>query len=115
MALTRQLEEIHLLQCSLLPGELLTFLDDVEAWSSLLAAYPDTTNTPSISEARFEVKLNNAHLWFEVRLPHLYPGGAQPLVSVKGETIARDEQRRWQVTVGDKIQELDGCEYVNFR
>jgi len=55
MALNRQLEELRLLQSSLLPGELLIFLDDVDTWSSLLAAYPDIHYEPNVSlaEARF--------------------------------------------------------------
>jgi len=91
MTLTRQLEELQLLQCSLLPGELLTFLDNVE-------------------KARFQVKLDNAHVWFEAELPRLYPS-VWPVISVKGD-IARDEQARWQGTVKEKMQELHGSEYL---
>jgi len=55
----------------------------------------------------FQVKLDSAHIWFEVELPRLYPsGGVRPMVSVKGD-IARDEQERWQGIVRDKLQELD--------
>jgi hypothetical protein len=108
MTLTRQLEELQLLQCSLLPGELLTFLDNVESWSSLLETYPDILDTSNIPEARFQVKLDNAHVWFEAELPRLYPS-VWPVISVKGD-IARDEQARWQGTVKEKMQELHGSE-----
>jgi len=109
MTLTRQLEELQLLQCSLLSGELLRFIDNAEIWSSLLAAYPDILDTPNISETRFQVKLDNAHIWFEVELPSNYPN-ARPVVSVKGD-VARGEQDRWQSIVREKMQELESTEY----
>jgi hypothetical protein len=108
MTLTRQLEDLHLLQCSLLPGEILSFFDDVDPWPNLLEAYPDIHDTPNISEARFQIKLDNASVWFEVELPRLYPDTV-PVVSVKG-SIARDEQERWQAVVKQKIQELEDSE-----
>jgi len=75
-----------------------------------LETYPDILDTPNISEARFQVKLDNAHVWFEVELPRLYPS-VRPVISVKGD-IGRDEQERWQGTVKEKMQELDGSEYL---
>jgi hypothetical protein len=110
MTLTNQLEDLHLLQCSLLPGELLIFLDDIETWSSLLEACPDITDTLNISDARFQIQIDNAHVWFEVELPRLYPD-IVPMVSIKGN-IAKEEQERWQNIVKQKSQELGDSELV---
>ena len=70
------LEEIHLLQCSLLPGELLLFTDDAARWKALLEAYaldPDDLTLaldPPIAPAHFQVRLESSNAaWFDVVLP----------------------------------------------
>lgn len=112
-SLLRQLEEIQLLDCSLLPGELLLFLEDTHAWATLLAAYPDIDEVPSrstVSEPCFQIKLEEAPLWFEVKLPHDYPT-ARPAILVRGG-IAKTDQSRWQDVVKEKLEDLDTSECV---
>jgi hypothetical protein len=110
MTLTNQLEDLHLLRCSLLPGELLIFLDDSDTWCSLLESYPDIAYSPTgnFSDAHFQIKLDNTNIWFEVELPRFYPG-TPPIVFVKGD-IAREIQERWQTVVKQTLQELEGSE-----
>jgi hypothetical protein len=111
MTLPYQLEDIHLLRCSLLPGELLTFLDDIETWSNLLESYPDITEIPNfVSNARFQIQLHSARVWFEVELPRLLYG-TMSVVHAKGN-IDRDQQERWQATVEQKLEEIKDSEWV---
>ncbi|OCH92978.1 hypothetical protein OBBRIDRAFT_790700 [Obba rivulosa] len=120
--LPRQLEELHLLKCSLLPGEHLEFVPpskDAEWWEIMLEGYPgneDNLPTPP-SPARLEITIDHAPVQFQVELPSDYGGGSQldgvkPLVSVKGDSISRSEQERWQKLVKDTLSELSGSEYI---
>lgn len=119
MTLIRQLEELHLIQCSLFSGELLIFLDEYPKsqsqlhWVDLLVNYPDSidplvenASIDAISEAYFKIKLDNAgsSIWLEIMLPRSYPGsGSIPAVFVKGN-LSRSEQERWQSILRDKIE-----------
>lgn len=112
MSLDRQLEELQLLQCSLLPGELLIFLEEADTWNGLLTAYPDAVKVSHVSEPSFQIKIDQAQVYFDVVLPRSYlDAGAGPLVSVRGD-IARAEQERWQKIIKEKLDELKGSEYV---
>ncbi len=111
--LHRQLEELNLVKCSLLPGEELIF-NDPAVWESLLDTYPDspTTNfTLPASPACFQVKTNGSSIHFEVELPKEYGeslGKTLPRISVKGDGITRVEQERWQSLVKEQVSELQG-------
>jgi hypothetical protein len=110
--LTRQLEELHLLNCSLLPGESLTFVLDTETWADMLEAYPDVSSVLGLShlQACFEVKLQSSNIWFEVELPNSYPDGGLPPISVKGADVTRDEQEKWTMTIRERSHELEGSQ-----
>ena len=113
------LEEIHLLKCSLLPGELLEFTEQAALWNDLLDAYaldadcdcdallaqgiPDSDSCVQQGPSHFQVKLEAADVWFDVALPHEYGAGPGelPLVSVKGDHLGRAEQARWQAIVAE--------------
>lgn len=119
--LSLQIEEIRLIKYSLLPGEVLVFLDDfAHNWEPLLtedleftgpqadnsSINPTGASTPgaSLSHPHFAI---NSKLWFEIKLPDTYPDlDAPPLVSIKGEDITRHEQERWQTFTKQKLEEL---------
>ncbi|GBE77610.1 hypothetical protein SCP_0104900 [Sparassis crispa] len=129
--LSGQLEELHLLRCSLLPGESLTFdpSEDTDHWCELLDAYAEdpeqvTARAPStLPLARFAVQLEEANVWFDVELPAAYraaTGAADaenpdapvlPRVSVKSLYLAREEQARWQAAVQEAMVEVRDSEY----
>ena len=125
----RTLEEIHLLQCSLLPGELLLFTDDAAHWRALLDAYALDPDDPALDDpaahntapAHFQVRLEaSSAAWFDVVLPRDY--GAIPArgeervraaVSVKGDSLGRAEQERWHAAVEEaraSVEEGSGSE-----
>ncbi|KAF9258250.1 hypothetical protein L218DRAFT_877583 [Marasmius fiardii PR-910] len=116
-----QLEELQLITCSLLPGELFTFSEHCEAqWSELLSTYiqdPDHIDSNSLSSlppACFHVSLETWNIWFQVELPPRYPeDGVRPIITVKGENISRKEQETWNSVVEEKVDEVleDGSGY----
>ncbi|KAF8131493.1 hypothetical protein EV363DRAFT_1398583 [Boletus edulis] len=86
-SLVHQLEQLDLIQCSLLPGESFAFVlppDDLAVWSSLLDAFTDAGRfsvddaddhsaiaslTKPPCQARFEIRVVGVRTWFEVTLP----------------------------------------------
>lgn len=115
---SRLLEELHLVSCSLLPGELLSFsptADDEQIWTRLLETYPDIdeTQTPTTS-ARFEIKVAGSGVWFVVNIPADYGTieDSRPVVSVRGEGIIRSEQAHWEKILVERMRELNDSEYV---
>ena len=127
--LQKQLEELNLLQCSLMPGETLHFVSantDDTPWPDLLAAYsesgPSTEPGDNLiaSPACFQLRVDSASVWFEIELPLGYPPSAEhpraehtlPQVSVRGDQISRSEHERWQAVVKEKMQEVRDSEYV---
>lgn len=112
------LEEVHLLKCSLLPGELLVFLDDRTGWNDLLESYTldqDCELTDhSSTAAHFQVKLESSSaVWFDVELPQDYgAGGHMASVAVKGDHLGRAEQERWQGIVSNAQRDVQDSEYV---
>ncbi|KAF8902280.1 hypothetical protein CPB84DRAFT_1846441 [Gymnopilus junonius] len=107
---SRVLEELHLIQCSLLPDEHLTFLDEPEAWLNALEQFSEgnieDAAMPS-SEAFFSVQLDGEKMWFEITLfgkqVETFPGGS---VSVKGDDISRDHQEAWQRIITASLKDL---------
>ncbi|EMD32605.1 hypothetical protein CERSUDRAFT_68618 [Gelatoporia subvermispora B] len=120
------LEELHLLKYSLLPGEDITFVpntDDAAWWETTLDAYSRDANVlpaAPLSAPRFELKIDHAPVRFQIELPPSYggelddgtPDVTRPLVSVRGDSISRSEQERWQVLVNETIDELQNSEYI---
>ncbi|KAF9237076.1 hypothetical protein BU15DRAFT_49279 [Melanogaster broomeanus] len=135
LLLDQQLQELQFIQCSLLPSEHFTFLlppEDVAIWASLLEdrSSKRTSDSDSIvnndppflpSQARFQVRLSGARIWFEAELPSLKSTPSTPpsprspraavRISVKGENISRDVQERWQALVRAGMQEVETSEY----
>ncbi|KDR86089.1 hypothetical protein GALMADRAFT_54140 [Galerina marginata CBS 339.88] len=111
------LQELHLIQCSLLPDEHLAFLDEPQGWLDTLATYAadpmassDSLNPGS--EVRFSLRVDGARLWFEITLSEVDHDGGRlgSLVSVKGEDISRDEQERWQSIIAGQLKDLKECD-----
>lgn len=111
-SIKRALEELQLIQFSLLPDEHLTFLDDTAGWKNALdrysedpsASYPPFHDMPSIG-----IRLDHANIRFELTLGK---HGSDTLTSVKGEDITRKDQERWQCLASEKISEISDSEYV---
>ena len=116
----KTLEELNLLKCSLLPGELLEFIADSSQWNDLLETYaldPDC-ELPDLAECpapHFQLKLEaSSDVYYDVVLPPGYAAAANtlPVVSVKGDNLGRTEQERWQRVVADALANVHGSEYV---
>ncbi|RDX46793.1 hypothetical protein OH76DRAFT_1442725 [Lentinus brumalis] len=115
----KTLEELNLLKCSLLPGELLEFVADSTQWADLLDAYavdPDC-DLPGDLEAppHLQLKLEtSSDVWYDVTLPPDYGEaleGRLPVISVRGDNLGRAEQERWQRVVADALESVHGSEY----
>ncbi|KAG0703700.1 hypothetical protein DFH29DRAFT_803046 [Suillus ampliporus] len=125
MCLRSQLQELQLIQHSLLPGESFTFVlppEDSRIWSSLLHSFnaANTVLPPlpgPVPQARFQVRATDARVFFEIQFPERYPEDSDvdsaqaPLVSVNGEGISRDEHHRWRAFIQEKLTEVQGNDY----
>ncbi|KAI0652585.1 hypothetical protein C8Q79DRAFT_898503 [Trametes meyenii] len=110
------LEELHLIACSLLPGETLRFTEDPSGWAALLEAYsanPGMELTSAVHHpAHFQVSASGDDVWFDIELPLEYGVERRaPLVAVKGHHLGRTEQEQWQTTVVEALEEVRGSEY----
>ena len=114
MSLYRQLEELQLVKCSLLPGEEFNFSEDCEVWTKLLDSYtetPDQVDPHSVLPTTcFQINLQEwKSVWFAIELPRGYPeNGSRPIVTVRmqGDDFSRADQERWKDLVGDKLNEV---------
>ena len=114
MSLRKQLEEIHLLRCSLIPPELFVFVlppEDHEQWTRLLQRYTEDGETPDAhwqptSTCRFEVRIESVSIWFEIELPRGYPGVEGPNIFVRGKNLQRAEQEKWKELVCDRLKQV---------
>lgn len=98
--------------------------DDRDEWQALLRDYAELLEPAQGRDAgwrpaaacRFEVRIRDVPLWFEVELPRGYPEHDAPAVYVRGDAIDRAEQERWQTIVRDKMDELkaEETEYVTY-
>lgn len=122
-SLFQQLQELHLIRSSLMPGEQFSFVlppEDANVWSSLLDNHQACNTTPSpgldsISDseipsatqpcqARFAVKVQGSQVWFEVQVPSETAHFRCTDLSVKGENISRSQQEFWQSMVREKME-----------
>ncbi|KAH9486039.1 RWD domain-containing protein 2B [Psilocybe cubensis] len=110
-SITRQLEELQLIKCSLLPDEELRFIDDNSGWTEALDAYsldPDSTHRLE-SPALFSIRLIGYKTWFEVAFSAA--GGRGSAVSVKGEDMSRSQQDWWNSFISNKLEEISDSEF----
>ena len=112
--ITQQLEELQLIKCSLLPNEILRFIDDDDdsIWAQLLDDYVESNEAiphraaRGIRPAEFLIKLDGlTKVWLEVRMPDVR--GRDALVSVKGDRLSRAEQERWRDVIREKQREVE--------
>lgn len=127
MCLDSQLQELQLIQHSLLPGESFSFAlppEDSRIWTSLLHSFNTAASTTTLSsllspvpQVKFEVKAADARIFFEVQFPERYPEDSDvdtarvPFISVNGEGISRDEHHRWRAFVQEKSAEVQGDDF----
>jgi hypothetical protein len=119
-----QLQELRMIHSTLLPGEIMSFLEEHDMWMSGLA--DSASDGPPFAQAipSFRVGLEGYKaLWFEIVWAKIYSPTAtasQPnearvdglAVHVKGESLNRSEQERvkgevkgWMEEVGDGKEE----------
>ncbi|ESK92399.1 hypothetical protein Moror_4576 [Moniliophthora roreri MCA 2997] len=113
-----QLEELQLITCSLLPGELFSFVEHCAAWQTLFELYLSSglqsSSDTELPLCRFMVSLENyPRIHFEVEFPRSYPQKDKPNVLVKGEGVTRAEQEEWIKVVQERLDEIlvGGMEY----
>ncbi|KAG1804090.1 hypothetical protein EV424DRAFT_1330855 [Suillus variegatus] len=124
MCINSQLQELQLIQHSLLPGESFSFAlppEDSRIWSSLLHSFNTATTLSSlpspVPQVKFQVKTTDARIFFEVQFPERYPEDSDvdtaqvPFISVNGEGISRDEHYRWRAFVQEKSAEVQGDDF----
>ncbi|KIM38229.1 hypothetical protein M413DRAFT_447977 [Hebeloma cylindrosporum] len=112
----QQLEELHLIQCSLLPTECIVFLDS-GSWTQAITKYaedPYSTLLLPDSPASFLLRVEGSKIWFEITLAPVGDnkfGISKPSVSVKGEDITRADQERWQKIVVEGFEDIADSEF----
>ncbi|THV02296.1 hypothetical protein K435DRAFT_775649, partial [Dendrothele bispora CBS 962.96] len=119
--LEKQLEELQLIKFSLLPGEILLFLDHCKVWDDLLETYSSRNENLEevLPQVTFQVSLESWNVWFEITFPKTYAGfnnlddagRGRSNVSIKGEDITRAEQEEWANLVKEKLTEIGETEY----
>ena len=117
---TKQLAELQLIKCSLLPNEIMQFIDDYESlWSRLLDEYETTmtlSELPALKGAqipalKFRVKADSlVKVWFEVEMPLHGNDDSTAVVYVKGDYLSRAEQDRWENVIHEKQREVGSAE-----
>lgn len=110
----RQLEELQLINFSLLPDEELRFIDGNSGWSEALEAYSvEPSSIPQLeSTASFGIRLNGAKVWFEVTFSDT--DGQMGAISVKGEDMSRSQQDKWHSSIAEKMEEISDSECVSY-
>jgi len=112
----KQLEELHLIQCSLLPNEHIVFRDsdNEQSWAQAIERYaedPLSPLSPPESPASFTLCIEGSKIWFEITLAPVEGFGvSKPSVSVKGLNITRADQERWQMLVVEGFEEISDSE-----
>ncbi|KAJ7146412.1 hypothetical protein C8R44DRAFT_757371 [Mycena epipterygia] len=110
---SRQLEELQLIQFTLLPEEVLTFLDEEgPIWSRLLYDYAGDSQPGALpaTPPRIQVKPHHSKIWLEAQFPAADSVDI-PRVSIKGENITRSEQESWQSIIHEKMDEIAASDF----
>ncbi|KAF8332529.1 hypothetical protein F5887DRAFT_894449 [Amanita rubescens] len=126
--IAQQLEELQLIKCSLLPNEIMHFIDDDNhsIWAHLLDDYEMSVGSNEaisqraarkIRPAEFLIKLDGqTKVWLEVKMPDVRGESSRDaLVSVKGDRLSRAEQERWRCVIREKQREIaKDAEYPHY-
>ncbi|KAJ7599212.1 hypothetical protein C8J56DRAFT_1040107 [Mycena floridula] len=107
--MVNQLAELHLIQCSLLPGELVLFLEPDGLEQRLQRYLLDSAEGPVLPvPLSFEVRLRDwTKIWFHINWDASWP----PEISVKCQGISRTEQQSLLDVVKQKIREATDDDY----
>ncbi|PPQ93426.1 hypothetical protein CVT25_004498 [Psilocybe cyanescens] len=122
-SINRQLEELQLIQCSLLPDEQLRFIDSSAGWGEALETY--TTDLDAIPQidcaASFSIRLDGSKTWFEITLSdtegNTVDEGMRPQasVAVKGEDMSRSQQDKWNSLIAEKMEEISDSDFPMYQ
>lgn len=119
--LVKQLDEFQLIRCSLLPGELFTFIGDAsDTWIELLENHLTGATIPNWAltfPAHIQMKVEAARVLFGFEIPLQYAGNvteSPPTFTVKGDDITRVKQEWWQHVIREKLQEMSDTECALF-
>lgn len=103
-AISQQLQEIQLLQSSLLPGELLLFKSLSRQWEPILKDFSENQVIPAeeLPPAHFVIKVQDALFWLDIEFCSSYP--KKTSVSIKGD-VSKIEQIEWASFIHEKTLE----------
>lgn len=87
----QQLQEIQLLQSSLLAGESLSFKGHSNQWEPILNEFNETQEIPAetLLPAHFVIKLQGAPVWVDIKFSDPYPKNTS--ISIRGD-VSKSEQ-----------------------
>ena len=101
----RTIEELQLIQCSLLPSECMAFINDDQGWRNTLDKYSEEPDIPFPSfdsMPSIAISAEDTGLQFDLTLGE---DSSKHIVSVKGD-IPRKDQERWQSVMSAKIKQI---------
>lgn len=116
--LLKQLEELHIIQCSLLPGEELSLVlppDERQQWENAILSFRESSKAPPSvqppsSTCRFQIIVANAPARVEIEFPIDYPGGGFADTYVRGDELNRSGQEELQRVIKDAQVDLQGAD-----
>lgn len=116
--LLKQLEELHIIQCSLLPGEELSLVlppDERQQWENAILSFRESSKAPPSvqppsSTCRFQINVANAPARVEIEFPIDYPGCGFAETYVRGDELNRSGQEELQRVIKDVQVDLQGAD-----
>lgn len=122
LPICKQVEELVLIRCSLLPGEKLQFLDPAShlgassteniatKWESAISVdgVADDMDYEGLLDARFQVLVHGATIFFEIDYQG-YNGSWESIndcISINGDNLSRAAQERWRARIKEKVKEV---------
>ncbi|KZT43837.1 hypothetical protein SISSUDRAFT_1057371 [Sistotremastrum suecicum HHB10207 ss-3] len=107
-----QIQEIHVLRCSLLPDETLSFPADSELWNDIFDRLDvgEDVAVDDLSESlwplRIAVGIQDAPMHVEIELSRSYPHDELPIVMIRGAAISREIHNEAKAMAEQQITQL---------
>ncbi|GJJ14161.1 hypothetical protein Clacol_008421 [Clathrus columnatus] len=116
MGSTELTEEIFLLKSSLLPTEILEFLEDSASWHSILdhlssGSALELDVTDPLLPADFSIKVKESPLAFRVVLSSQYPSEREGFSVTTYGNVNKKDQERWMNIIQEKRFEVRDAEF----